>query len=138
MARITTMDRGEMSAEQGRVYDAAAAAKSPVGGPYTEPAFRATGWRGRLLVIGFAAGEIPRLPLNLALLKERSIVGVYWGDWTRRDPAGHARNMADLARWLRDGTAKPAITERIGLAEVPDALARMEKRALRGKVVVVP
>jgi NADPH2:quinone reductase len=109
-----------------------------VGGPHTEPAFRATGWHGRLLVIGFAAGEIPRLPLNLALLKERSIVGVYWGDWTRRDPAGHARNMADLARWLRDGTVKPAITERIGLAGVPDALARMEKRGLRGKVVVVP
>jgi NADPH2:quinone reductase len=109
-----------------------------VGGPHTEPAFRATGWRGRLLVIGFAAGEIPRLPLNLALLKERSIVGVYWGDWTRRDPAGHARNMSDLARWLRDGTVKPAITERIGLAQVPDALARMEKRGLLGKVVVVP
>jgi NADPH2:quinone reductase len=109
-----------------------------VGGPHTEPAFRATGWRGRLLVIGFAAGEIPRLPLNLALLKERSIVGVYWGDWTRRDPAGHARNMAQLEQWLRDGTVKPAITERIGLDQVPDALARMEKRGLLGKVVVVP
>ena len=109
-----------------------------VGGPHTEPAFRATGWHGRLLVIGFAAGEIPRLPLNLALLRERSIVGVYWGDWTRHDPAGHARNMADLAGWLRDGTVKPAITERIGLAEVPAALARMAKRELLGKVVVLP
>ncbi len=109
-----------------------------VGGAYTEPAFRATGWRGRLLVIGFAAGEIPRLPLNLALLKERSIVGVYWGDWTRRDPQGHARNMADLARWLRDGTVKPAITERLSLERVPDALARMSRREVRGKVVVVP
>ena len=110
----------------------------PVGGPYTEPAFRATGWRGRLLVIGFAAGEIPRLPLNLALLKERSIVGVYWGDWTRRDPKGHARNMAELAGWLRDGTMKPAITERIALEQVPDALERMARREVRGKVVVVP
>jgi NADPH2:quinone reductase len=109
-----------------------------VGGAYTEPAFRATGWRGRLLVIGFAAGDIPKLPLNLALLKERSIVGVYWGDWTRRDPQGHARNMADLARWLRDGTVKPAITERIGLDQVPDALARMARREVLGKVVVVP
>jgi len=109
-----------------------------VGGPYTEPAFRATGWRGRLLVIGFAAGDIPRLPLNLALLKERSIVGVYWGDWTRRDPKGHARNMADIVRWLADGTAKPAITERITLEQVPDALARMSRRELRGKVVVTP
>jgi NADPH:quinone reductase len=109
-----------------------------VGGPYTEPAFRATGWHGRLLVIGFAAGEIPRLPLNLALLKERSIRGVYWGDWTRRDPQGHARNMADLAGWLRDGTVKPAITERLTLDQVPDALARMSRREVRGKVVVVP
>jgi len=109
-----------------------------VGGPYTEPAFRATGWRGRLLVIGFAAGDIPKLALNLALLKERSIVGVYWGDWTRRDPKGHARNMAELARWLADGTVKPAITERITLDQVPDALARMSRRELRGKVVVVP
>jgi NADPH2:quinone reductase len=109
-----------------------------VGGPYTEPAFRATGWRGRLLVIGFAAGEIPRLPLNLALLKERSIVGVFWGDWTRRDPKGHARNMADLTRWLREGTVKPAITERLTLDEVPGALERMSKREVSGKVVVVP
>jgi NADPH2:quinone reductase len=109
-----------------------------VGGPYTEPAFRATGWRGRLLVIGFAAGEIPRLPLNLALLKERSIVGVFWGDWTRRDPPGHARNMADLTRWLRDGTVKPAITERLTLDQVPDALERMSKREVSGKLVVLP
>jgi len=110
----------------------------PVGGPHTESAFRATAWRGRLLVIGFAAGDIPRLPLNLALLKERAIVGVYWGDWTRREPAKHAANMADLARWIEDGTLRPAITERIGLDRVPDALARMSRRELRGKVVVMP
>jgi NADPH2:quinone reductase len=109
-----------------------------VGGPYTEPAFRATGWRGRLLVIGFAAGDIPKIALNHALLKERSIIGVYWGDWTRRDPKGHARNMAELARWLADGTVKPAITERITLDHVPDALARMARRELRGKVVAIP
>jgi len=109
-----------------------------VGGPYSEPAFRATGWHGRLLVIGFAAGEIPRLPLNLALLKERSVVGVFWGDWTRRDPNAHALNMADLAAWLRDGTVKPAITERITLDQVPDALARMARREVSGKVVVLP
>ena len=113
------------------VYDA-------VGGAYTEPALRSTAWRGRLLVVGFAAGDIPKLALNLALLKERSIVGVYWGDWTRRDPKGHARNMAELARWLADGTVRPAITERITLDQVPDALARMSRRELRGKVVVVP
>jgi NADPH2:quinone reductase len=109
-----------------------------VGGPYTEPALRATGWRGRLLVIGFAAGEIPKIALNLALLKERSIVGVYWGDWTRREPEKHALNMADLAEWIREGKVKPAITERIQLSEVPRALERMAKREVLGKVVVLP
>jgi NADPH2:quinone reductase len=109
-----------------------------VGGPYTEPALRATGWRGRLLVIGFAAGDIPKIALNLALLKERSIVGVYWGDWTRREPAKHAHNMADLAQWIREGTVRPAITEKIGLAEVPKALERMARRQVLGKVVVLP
>jgi NADPH2:quinone reductase len=109
-----------------------------VGGPYTEPAFRAAAWKGRLLVIGFAAGEIPRLPLNLALLKERSIVGVYWGDWTRREPQKHAHNMAELAGWIQDGIVRPAITERIGLAEVPDALQRMARREVLGKVVILP
>lgn len=109
-----------------------------VGGTYTEPAFRATAWRGRLLVVGFAAGDIPRVPINLALLRERSIVGVYWGDWTRRDPAGNARNMMDIAKWLRDGTVKPAITERIGLEGAPGAIARMAKREVTGKVVVLP
>ena len=110
----------------------------PVGGPYTEAAFRATAWRGRLLVVGFAAGDIPRLPLNLALLKERSIRGVYWGDWTRKEPERHASNMAELARWIREGKVRPPITERIGLEAVPDALARMSRRELRGKVVVTP
>ncbi len=109
-----------------------------VGGPHTESAFRATGWRGRLLVIGFAAGEIPKLPLNLALLKERQVLGVYWGDWTRRDPAGHQRNMNDLVDWIRTGKARPAITERIPLEGVADALDRMAARRVLGKEVVHP
>jgi NADPH2:quinone reductase len=109
-----------------------------VGGPYTEPALRSTAWHGRLLVVGFAAGEIPKIALNLALLKERSIVGVYWGDWTRREPEKHALNMADLAEWIREGKVKPAITERIGLAEVAGALQRMAKREILGKVLVLP
>ena len=109
-----------------------------VGGPYTDPALRATGWRGRLLVIGFAAGEIPKIALNLALLKERSIVGVYWGDWTRREPGKHALNMADLARWMREGAVRPAITEKVGLAGVARALERMARREVLGKVVVIP
>ena len=109
-----------------------------VGGPYSEPALRATAWHGRFLVIGFAAGDIPRIPLNLALLKERSIVGVYWGDWTRRDPKGNARNIADLVQWTREGKVRPAITERIGLEAVPSALARVARREARGKIVVTP
>jgi NADPH2:quinone reductase len=109
-----------------------------VGGPHTEPAMRALGWRGRLLVIGFAAGEIPKLPLNLALLKERQVLGVYWGDWTRREPAAHAKNMEQLVAWMREGRARPAITERIGLEGVADALERMSGRRVLGKVVVNP
>jgi len=128
--------RGRLDALTGKrgvdvVFDA-------VGGPYTEPAFRATAWKGRLLVVGFAAGDIPKVPINLALLRERSIVGVYWGDWTRRDPAGNARNMMDIGKWLADGTVKPAITERIGLDATPDAIARMARREITGKVVVLP
>jgi len=109
-----------------------------VGGGYAEPALRATAWHGRFLVIGFAAGEIPKIALNLALLKERSIVGVYWGDWTRRDPKGNARNVMDLVKWSAEGRIRPAITERIGLDAVPDAIARLGRREARGKIVVLP
>lgn len=109
-----------------------------VGGAHTEAALRATGWHGRLLVIGFAAGEIPKLPLNLALLSERAILGVYWGDWTRRDPAGHRRNMGDLVAWIREGKLKVPITEQIALEGVADAIARMSDRKITGKVVVNP
>lgn len=110
----------------------------PVGGPYSEPALRATGWNGRFLVVGFAAGEIPKIPLNLALLKERSIIGVYWGDWTRHDPAGHVRNVGQLVQWLTQGKLKPVISERVSLRDTPAALARLTERKVKGKVVVLP
>lgn len=110
----------------------------PVGGRYTEPAFRAAAWGGRLLVVGFAAGEIPKIPLNLALLKERSIIGVYWGDWTRHDPAGHVRNVKQLARWFAEGRIKPVISERVSLRDAPAAMARLTERKVKGKVVVLP
>jgi NADPH2:quinone reductase len=84
----------------------------PVGGPYTEPAVRALAWRGRLLIIGFAAGEIPKIPLNLALLKERSLVGVYWGDSTKHDPAGHLANLRQLNDWFAAGKIRPVVSER--------------------------
>jgi len=110
----------------------------PVGGPYSEPALRSTGWGGRFLVVGFAAGEIPRIPLNLALLKERSIIGVYWGDWTRHDPAGHRRNVEQLVRWMAEGKIRPVISERVALRDTPAALERLTQRKVTGKIVVLP
>ena len=110
----------------------------PVGGPYTEPALRALAWRGRLLVIGFAAGTIPKIPLNLALLKERSIVGVYWGESTSHDPAGHLANLRQLHEWFAAGTIRPVVSERFPLATAKDAIARIANRQVKGKVVILP
>ncbi|MFL5311337.1 MAG: NADPH:quinone oxidoreductase family protein [Myxococcales bacterium] len=110
----------------------------PVGGAHTEPALRATAWRGRLLVIGFASGVIPQVKLNLALLKERSLIGVYWGDWAQRDPDGQRRNAALLAAWFTQGKIRPAVSERVALADAPAAMARLLERKVKGKVVVVP
>jgi NADPH2:quinone reductase len=110
----------------------------PVGGAHTEAALRATAWRGRLLVIGFASGTIPAVKLNLALLKERSLVGVYFGDWTQHDPQGHRRNLEQLGAWFAQGKIKPAVTERVSLDEAPAAMARLLQRKIKGKVVVVP
>jgi NADPH:quinone reductase len=110
----------------------------PVGGPYSEPALRSTGWNGRFLVVGFAAGEIPKIPLNLALLRERSIIGVYWGDWTRHDPAGHTRNIRQLVQWITEGKIKPLISERVSLRDAPAAMKRLTNREIKGKVVILP
>lgn len=110
----------------------------PVGGAYTEPALRATAWRGRYLVVGFAAGQIPKVPLNLALLKERVIMGVFWGDAVRRDPATHLANMQQLATWFAEGRIRPVVSERVGLDGARDAIQRMASRQVKGKVVVQP
>lgn len=110
----------------------------PVGGPFTEPAMRSLAWHGRLLVIGFAAGEIPKIPINLALLKERSIVGVYWGDSVKHDPQGHMRNVGQLLEWFAAGKVKPFISERVPLAGAPAAMARLAQRLVKGKVVILP
>lgn len=110
----------------------------PVGGTYTEPALRATAWRGRYLVVGFAAGEIPKVPLNLALLKERQILGVFWGDAVRRDPARHRDNMRQLAAWVAEGRIRPVISETVGLDGARDAIARLAARQVKGKVIVHP
>jgi NADPH2:quinone reductase len=107
-----------------------------VGGDYTEAALRAIGWQGRHLVVGFTAG-IPKLPLNLTLLKSCQVVGVFWGEFAARYPAQHAANVAALMALYVDGRIKPAVTERFPLARGAEAIARLGGRQARGKVVVV-
>ena len=108
----------------------------PVGGDYTEAALRAIGWQGRYLVVGFTAG-IPKLPLNLTLLKSCQIIGVFWGEFTARQPRQHAANVAALMALYLDGRIKPAVTERFPLQRGMDAIARLGARDARGKVVVM-
>ena len=110
------------------VYDA-------VGGAYAEPAIRALAWKGRFLVVGFPAG-IPKIPLNLALLKGCQIVGVFWGESTRRDPKGHAENVAELFDMYSKGQIKPRISASFPLEKAADALTMMQDRKVMGKVVV--
>ncbi|HEY5896038.1 MAG TPA: NADPH:quinone oxidoreductase family protein [Burkholderiales bacterium] len=111
------------------VYDA-------VGGPYTEPAFRSLAWRGRLLVVGFAAGEIPRLPLNLPLLKGASAVGVFWGDFARREPREFAASFAQLARWFAEGRLRPHVSQTLPLEKAADAIHLLASRQAKGKIVL--
>jgi NADPH:quinone reductase len=111
------------------VYDA-------VGGPYTEPAFRSLAWRGRLLVVGFAAGDIPKLPLNLPLLKGASVVGVFWGDFSRREPKQFAESWRQLGRWYREGKLHPHVSQTFPLREAAEALKLMAARQVKGKVVL--
>lgn len=110
----------------------------PVGGIYAEPAFRSIGWRGRYLVVGFANGEIPKLPLNLALLKGASVVGVFWGEFARREPKANLAAMRQLMGWMAEGKIKPHISGRYALAETPQALKDMAARKVTGKVVIQP
>jgi NADPH2:quinone reductase len=107
-----------------------------VGGRYTEPALRSTAWRGRFLVVGFAAGEIPKIPLNLTLLKGTSIVGVFWGDFSRREPEAVAHRMSQLGRWFEEGKLRPYISDRFPLERAADAIAHVGSRRAQGKVVV--
>ena len=93
---------------------------------------------GRLLIVGFAAGEIPKIPLNLALLKERQLIGVYWGDSVRHDPPGHVRNMKRLMAWFAEGKIKPVVSEQFPLARAQEAMQRLLDRQVKGKVVILP
>lgn len=110
----------------------------PVGGEYAEQAFRSIAWRGRYLVIGFAAGgAIPALPLNLPLLKGASIVGVFWGEFVRREPKNFVQGLAQLMQWYAEGKVKPVIDCRLPMHELPAAYARMGTRKVVGKVVLL-
>ncbi len=108
----------------------------PVGGDYTMDALRATGWGGRLLVVGFAAGGIPKIPLNYVLLSERAVIGVFWGAWTAHDPEGQTRNMETMARWFAEGKINPVIDSVVTLDQIPVAIKRLTDRKVKGKVVV--
>ena len=109
----------------------------PVGGDFAEPAFRSIAWRGRYLVVGFAAGPIPSLPLNLTLLKGASIVGVFWGDFARREPKANAAMMGELAQWYAQGKIKPVIDRTMPMSELKAAYAHMGSRGVMGKLVMV-
>jgi NADPH2:quinone reductase len=110
----------------------------PVGGKWSEPAFRSIAWNGRFLVVGFAGGEIPKLPLNLPLLKGASVVGVSWGGFTRQEPEANRANMARLVEWLGRGTLKPLVSARYPLAQGAEAIREVRERRAVGKVVVLP
>ena len=109
----------------------------PVGGDLAELALRATAWNGRFLVIGFASGSIPKLPLNLVLLKGCQVVGVFWGDHTEREPHKHRANMETLLEWCRDEKIKPHIYKTYRMAETVDALDDLAKRRVMGKAIVL-
>ncbi|AVO48277.1 NADPH:quinone oxidoreductase [Melaminivora suipulveris] len=109
----------------------------PVGGDLAEPAFRSIAWRGRYLVVGFAAGPIPALPLNLPLLKGASIVGVFWGEFAKREPKANAAMMGELAQWYGQGRIKPVIDRTMPMSQLPAAFARMASRSVMGKLVLV-
>ena len=128
----------EMSDEIKRLTDGKGADVicDPVGGGYSEPAIRAMNWEGRFLVIGFAAGDIPRIPLNLTLLKSCDIVGVFYGEFGTHDPEGNAANLAELMRWVSAGKVKPHISARFPLAHGGEAIRMLADRKATGKVIV--
>jgi NADPH2:quinone reductase len=110
----------------------------PVGGKFSEAALRGMAWRGRFLVVGFANGEIPSIPLNLTLLKGCSIVGVFWGDFTRREQKASARDLSELMELLAGGKLRPLVSAKYRLDQVAEALNSVMQRRVTGKIVLVP
>jgi NADPH2:quinone reductase len=110
----------------------------PVGGPYSEPALRSIAWQGRFLVVGFAAGEIPKLPLNLVLLKGCDVVGVFWGGWIERDKTGHQANMDAIVRWAAEGKLSAHVHASYPLERTAEAIRSLSDRTVMGKVILKP
>jgi len=110
----------------------------PVGGPYADAALRSIAWEGRYLVVGFAAGDIPKIPLNLVLLKGCQIVGVFWGSFVMRDPAKNQANARQILDWVAEGKLAPHVDSVLRFADAPSALERLERRDVKGKLVLVP
>src|SRR5580658_633975 len=110
----------------------------PVGGPYAEPAVRSLAWLGRYLVVGFAAGEIPKLPLNLVLLRSCDIRGVFWGSWTKREPLAQLTLMTDIARWCAEGKLSAHVHAVYPLGEMAAALRAISDRKVMGKIILRP
>lgn len=108
----------------------------PVGGPYAEPALRGTAWNGRYLVVGFAAGDIPKIPLNLPLLKGAAVMGVFWGNFAMLEPKKNLHNAMTLMQWFDEGKLKPHIHKVYPLNDTPLALDEMMARKVRGKLVI--
>ena len=109
-----------------------------VGDKYAEPAIRALNWDGRYLVVGFAGGQIPKIPLNLLLLKNSSLVGVFWGAHAARDPEENRANLRQLIGWVAEGKLKPHIHKIFPLAQTADAIRELDRRASTGKVIIKP
>jgi NADPH:quinone reductase len=110
----------------------------PVGGAYAETALRATGWGGRFLVVGFAAGEIPRIPLNLTLLKGNALLGVFWGEFTKREPRKASEERAQLLQWAKEKRIRPLVTATYSLENAREALSAMLERRAVGKLSIAP
>jgi NADPH2:quinone reductase len=110
----------------------------PVGGPYAEPALRSIAWKGRYLVVGFAAGEIPKIPLNLVLLKGCQIAGVFWGSFAMREPQANAAHKDRIVAWVAEGKLRPHVDAVLPFARATEALERLERREVKGKLVLVP
>jgi NADPH2:quinone reductase len=108
----------------------------PVGGPYSEPALRSTAWDGRFLVIGFASGEIPKIPLNIPLLKGCQVVGVFWGSFVAREPERHRVNTTELFRWWQQGKLRPHVSSTYPLERAAEAMRELADRKAKGRVVV--